>query len=55
MVTPPLCERDRLDYPGLERLIEHILGGVSGGANLFPRQKLAKSGCLCYPEVYADC
>ncbi len=26
MVTP-LCERDALDYPGLERLVEHILGG----------------------------
>src|ERR1043165_2988851 len=26
MVTP-LCERDRLDVPGLERLVEHILGG----------------------------
>ena len=30
MVTP-LCSRDELDLPGLERLIEHILGGdVSG-------------------------
>ena len=30
MVTP-LCGRDELDLPGLERLIEHILkGGVSG-------------------------
>ncbi len=26
MITP-LCERDQLDDPGLERLIEHILGG----------------------------
>jgi 4-hydroxy-tetrahydrodipicolinate synthase len=30
MVTP-LCDRDKLDLPGLERLVEHILfGGVSG-------------------------
>ena len=30
MVTP-LCERDALDHPGLERLVEHILsGGVHG-------------------------
>src|ERR1700693_1389119 len=30
MVTP-LCGRDELDVPGLERLVEHILqGGVSG-------------------------
>src|SRR5579859_7119518 len=30
MITP-LCGRDELDLPGLERLVEHILaGGVSG-------------------------
>ena len=30
MVTP-LCDRDKLDVAGLEKLIEHILaGGVSG-------------------------
>jgi len=30
MVTP-LCSRDELDLPGLERLIEHILGGEVSG------------------------
>lgn len=30
-LVTPLCDRDRLDHAGLERLVEHVLGGgVSG-------------------------
>src|SRR4051812_8767861 len=30
-LVTPLCDRDRLDHGGLERLVEHVVGGgVSG-------------------------
>jgi dihydrodipicolinate synthase/N-acetylneuraminate lyase len=45
MVTP-LCDRDTLDVPGLERLVEHILaGGVSG---LFILGTTGEGPSLCY-------
>lgn len=45
MITP-LRERDQLDIPGLERLVEHILaGGVSG---LFILGTTGEGPSLCY-------
>jgi len=39
MVTP-LRDRDSLDRPGMERLVEHILaGGVNGLFILAPRER----------------